>query len=231
MEEGKKRYWKNLSAALIVLALALLASAVFWPLLPDPMPKHWSHGVVDSTMPKRWGVLMIPAIMALFVAVPSLVSKLLRLGRIGPQTQERQDEERIGGLMAAALLTLLLAVHIGVLLAASGFVTDIQRVMTIVIGLSLIPIGNVVSKLRRNAFIGIRTPWAYASDEVWLRTQRFGGRALIVAGLLATAIAATGGPVKSLRWLLIGVAMSCFAYSWWTHRQWVNASGKTKLAE
>jgi len=37
-------------------------------------------------------------------------------------------------------------------------------------------------KLTKNFFVGIRTPWTLASDEVWLRTHRLGGKLFVLAG-------------------------------------------------
>jgi len=44
--------------------------------------------------------------------------------------------------------------------------------------------GNVMGKVRRNFFIGIRTPWTLASEPVWNATHRFAARTLFVGGLL-----------------------------------------------
>ena len=34
--------------------------------------------------------------------------------------------------------------------------------------------GNVMGKVRKNFFIGIRVPWTFASDRVWNDTHRMG---------------------------------------------------------
>ena len=39
-------------------------------------------------------------------------------------------------------------------------------------------------KSDRNDSFGLRTPWSFSNDEVWRKAQRFGGRAMIVAGAL-----------------------------------------------
>jgi uncharacterized membrane protein len=40
---------------------------------------------------------------------------------------------------------------------------------------SLILMGNPMGKVRRNFFIGIRTPWTLASERVWYATHRLAG--------------------------------------------------------
>lgn len=44
--------------------------------------------------------------------------------------------------------------------------------------------GVLISKAKRNFFIGIRTPLTLSSDEVWNRTHRFGGKLFKIAGII-----------------------------------------------
>jgi uncharacterized membrane protein len=61
-----------------------------------------------------------------------------------------------------------------------------------------------MGKVERNWWVGLRTPWTLANDEVWLRSNRFGGRLMIVGGLVLIA----GGVVGAGLWLLLVVAGS-----------------------
>ncbi len=54
--------------------------------------------------------------------------------------------------------------------------------MTIVRTNVFIVLGNYLGKVRKNFFIGIRTPWTLASDEVWNRTHRLGGWIFVLIG-------------------------------------------------
>ena len=51
-----------------------------------------------------------------------------------------------------------------------------------------------MGKLRKNFFIGIRTPWTLASDAVWERTHRLGGRLFMLAGLVMVVGVLVGAP-------------------------------------
>jgi len=214
--------WQHVKTPLIVVGLALAASAWFWPTLPDIMPTHWNAaGEANGTMPKYWGALLMPALMATFVLVPSAFDKLMRAGRLGADGADRADAAHVGAPITTAILFLLLATHIAVLVKASGAAIALPRLTHLMLGIALVPIGNVVSKLRRNAFVGIKTPWAFADDEVWLRTQRFGGRALIISGALIAITAAAGFNLGSLRAILVGMGAITMLYSWWVYRRLV----------
>ena len=52
------------------------------------------------------------------------------------------------------------------------------------IGLFQIVFGNIMPKLRRNSFIGLRTSWSMANDDVWQKSQRFAGISSVVVGIL-----------------------------------------------
>jgi uncharacterized membrane protein len=63
-------------------------------------------------------------------------------------------------------------------------VADIGALLCAAIGLMVAAIGNMFGKLRRNLYVGIRTPWTIMNDEVWERTHRLGGRIWFVLGLV-----------------------------------------------
>jgi uncharacterized membrane protein len=71
--------------------------------------------------------------------------------------------------------------------------------MAVILSIASMLIGNYMPRVtRRNAFIGFRVPWAYASEEVWRRTQRAGGYGLVTAGLvgLVGAFVLPGTPLR-----------------------------------
>jgi len=45
-------------------------------------------------------------------------------------------------------------------------------------------LGNVLGKVRRNFFVGIRTPWTIANEQVWNATHRLGAKTFFAGGLL-----------------------------------------------
>jgi uncharacterized membrane protein len=49
-----------------------------------------------------------------------------------------------------------------------------------------------MGKLRKNFFVGIRTPWTLASDAVWERTHRLAGWLFMLGGLVAIVATLAG---------------------------------------
>jgi uncharacterized membrane protein len=99
-------------------------------------------------------------------------------------------------LVQAAILAFLLTLHAGMLLAGLGEPVSMNRVVCVGMGLLFVVIGNFMGKFTRNFFVGIRTPWTLASDEVWLRTHRLGGKLFVAGGLVVLGAGLLG--VRSL---------------------------------
>jgi uncharacterized membrane protein len=55
--------------------------------------------------------------------------------------------------------------------------------------LFLTVMGNVLSKVKRNFFIGVRTPWTLASDAVWYATHRLAAKVFVATGVLGLILA------------------------------------------
>ncbi len=94
---------------------------------------------------------------------------------------------------------------------------SVERIVPIAVGLLFIVLGNYMGKIRKNFFIGIRTPWTLASDEVWARTHRLGGYLFVAAGALMVVMPLVGlGGVgivaASLIAALVPVVYSFIAY-------------------
>jgi len=47
-----------------------------------------------------------------------------------------------------------------------------------------IVLGMVMPKIKKNYFVGIRTPWTLQSEEVWQKTHKFAGKTFVAMGIL-----------------------------------------------
>jgi uncharacterized membrane protein len=193
--------WTDLLSIAAIAGLVALA-AFLYDGLPDPMPTHWNaRGVVNGYMPKSTGVgvlVALPiAIFLLFKVLPAISPRGFRMGGFQPVTD----------ILTLALTTTLVGIGVAALLAANGRNVPILVVTQLLTGGLFIVLGNYLGKVRRNFFIGIRTPWTLASEEVWARTHRFGGWVFVLAGVAIMALA--WGPARPARFplALLGVTL------------------------
>lgn len=169
------RVWWIVSASL--LALAWLSAALAYPQLPDQIPTHWNiHGEIDGYGAKWWALFLTPAIMLaaflMFLALPWLSPRHFAVDAFRPTYE----------FIAITAMALMTYIHGLLLWAAWSGPVDISRALMAGICLALAVIGNVLGKVRRNFYVGIRTPWTLASERVWIDTHRLAAWLFALAG-------------------------------------------------
>ena len=173
--EEIKRDW----LALVLIAVSLLVAFLIYPHLPERVPSHWNvKGQVDSYSSKSWGAFGLPLMTAgiyfLMVIVP----------RIDPKKGNYDRFKGAYRLIKLAFVLFFIALYAVVLMNAMGFPVPVDRMVIIAMGLLFMVIGNFMGQFRHNYFIGIKTPWTLASEDVWQKTHRFGARIWVGSGLV-----------------------------------------------
>ena len=169
-----------LSYLFIVAAVGV--AAWLYPGIPEQVPNHWNvHGEVDGYMPKPWGVVVLPLAAILVFMVMRLIPV------ISPKGYRTEPFANVMHIFQVAMVGFMSLVAVLVLLEASGVNVHLNKVIFGALGALFIVIGNYFGKVRKNFFLGIRTPWTLASDEVWARTHRIGGRLFVLYGVIMLA--------------------------------------------
>ena len=165
--------------SLAIIALITAFTLYFYADLPDQIPTHWnSKGQVDDYTSKPWGALIFPG-MAVAVF---LMMKIIPV--ISPRGFRTDEFRPVVNIFQVTLVAFMGGIGVLTLLEALGYQMPINQLVFAATGLLLIVIGNFMGKVRKNFFLGIRTPWTLASDEVWSRTHRLGGRMLMLGGAI-----------------------------------------------
>ncbi len=173
------------SLGCVVLSFALVAAV--YNRLPDLMPTHWSaNGIVNGRIAKPWG----PFIMPLFMA--GILALLLALPRLSPKRYDIAPFRRAFGAIQFSIVGFLFAVNVMVVLYGLGWAVPMSRFVWLAAGVLFVALGNYMGKLTPNYFVGIRTPWTLADPEVWFRTHRFGGKAIMLAGVASAVFGLVG---------------------------------------
>lgn len=175
--------------ALALVAIAILVSAIAYRSLPATVPIHWDmRGHVNGYGSRLVATSLTPLIMILLTAMMVIVPATWPRALI---RYDRDDTPRIAmrnavSMIGVLVLALLVVIHALALSVASGVLSTaaMPRAVLVVVSLLLIAIGNYLPRVtHRNAFIGLRFPWTFASDEVWRRSQRIGGYSMVAAGI------------------------------------------------
>lgn len=168
----------------LFMAGLLLAAVVLYPHLPAKMPGHWNiHGEIDAYYPKSFGAFFEP-ILLIGIYLLMLFTPLI--------DPKRENYLRFAG--AYRFLRWAMVLFLGILygasiLASMGYLVDVGLLVKAIVAVLFIVIGNFMSQFRHNYFVGIKTPWTLASEEVWQRTHRLGARIWVAGGLICLAMA------------------------------------------
>jgi uncharacterized membrane protein len=201
----KRNYYLLIAAAMIVATLVV--TALLYPHLPDQIPEHWNFkGEIDH-YGSRQSVFMLPGVMAgvllLFAVLPWLSPKRFEV-----------DTFRSTSLYIMVLAVALFAyLHALLLWAAFSRPLNMPRSLMGALFFFLILVGNVLGKVKRNFYIGVRTPWTLASEKVWYATHRFAAKAFVAAGFLGLLSVIIGTPPAVGISILIAAALASVIYS------------------
>jgi uncharacterized membrane protein len=198
---------------LAVLALMLLAGALVYRHLPERIPMHWNaRGQIDGWAARSLLSAFFPVLIVL-----GMILLAWTLPRIDPF---RRSYRRFRGsyYLIIDLIVALMALVYAVTLY-SAFHPGALPVGTLVpaaVGLMMAVMGNQLAKLKRNFFVGIRTPWTLASEAVWVRTHRLGARIFVLAGLGAALSAFLPVPwnITVFMVMVLGAALSVLVVSY-----------------
>lgn len=176
--------------ALAIVVAAWLASLAVYPSLPQKVPIHWNiRGEVDGYGDKSIAAFVTPAAMlgllALFQVLPWL----------SPRQFSLDTFRGTYGFLVSLIMVLFTYIHGLMLWAAYGGKLDLNRALGGGLCLFFALIGNVLGKVRRNFFVGVRTPWTLASERVWIDTHRLAARLFVAAGIVGLLLCLViGGP-------------------------------------
>ena len=208
-----KRKW--LAPAFLVLMV--LVGAAAYSFLPAQVPSHWNAaGAIDAYTSRFWGVVLLPLLSL------GLWLLLLVLPRIDPRRANYAQFTGTYQLIINMLLAFLAVIYATTLLAGLGIAVDVARIIGCLTGLLFIGIGNELGRVTPNFFVGVRTPWTLADPEVWRKTHRVAGRAMVIAGFVVL-VSAVLLPIAWLAMVILastlGFAVVAVGYSYVTWQQ------------
>jgi uncharacterized membrane protein len=179
---------RKAGVGVLALAGSLAFSLAMYSRLPDRVPVHWNvHNHVDRYGP-RITLIVFPLVALVVFPVLARV-----LPKIDPRHANYEKHERTYWIVWNSIMVLLAAIEALAVGAALGWHSYTSLGVPLLIGMLFVVIGNVMSRVRSNWFVGIRTPWTLSSDVVWRKTHRLGARTFMLAGLLLIVAALIPG--------------------------------------
>lgn len=175
---------KHYRGSLILLALYAIALVYFMYALPADaqIPIHWNaEGEIDGYTGKTgsaiFGLGLSLGLFLLIYLMPYYSPKY--------RNHEARFERILPGLSFVLILFFALISIYSYIIALYGSSIPINFIF-VIMGLMFLFLGNLLPKVPRNFFIGIRTPWTLSDEENWHKTHRVGGYLFVISGVILT---------------------------------------------
>ena len=205
MSISGKSYW---IAAFVITAVAWIASAIVYPRLPEQVPIHWNiRGEVDGYGSRMIGAFLAPALLIAFLGV------FAALPQLSPKKFAVETFQRT--YLFVMLLTTLLFAYIHMLILYATVIGNVQLGRAVIGGIMMffVLMGNVMGKVRRNFYMGVRTPWTLASERVWNDTHRLTAWLFVAAGIIGIVMLLTPIPEYFVFGVILLAAIIPIVYS------------------
>ena len=189
----------------VLAVFPIITNVVFYPYLPDRIPLHWNIlGQVDRTGAKFPSVFIMPVLCILITVLMVIL----------PKIDPRKDNYKKFGdayyWIMICVLAVLEIMNIIILLVSLGInFIPVDIVVKLLVGIMIMILGILMPKIKHNYFVGVRTPWTLASEEVWVDTHRHAGKVFFTAGILMIVLAFITG-VKSAMFYFAIILIAAF---------------------
>lgn len=190
----------------MLMCLPMAINLAILPFLPDKIPVHYGY---DNQV-DRWGSKYEVLIIALMSILAGCFT--LAMAKIAAN-QEKYGRNNENVTLITGLFTLIMLNAMNGYFVYTAFnkienlsevPIDVSRLFFGILGVFMIVLGNVMPKLRKNSFIGLRTKWSKKNDTVWKKCQRIGGISFIIGGIATIGVCIA---TKGITCLMAGLAI------------------------
>ena len=165
--------------SIIIVLLSFLIGIFSYQYFPDKIASHWgSDGQVNGYMSKFWGIFLVPIISIAMLLLFYFLPKLDPLKKNYKKFRTYYD--------SFILIMIIFLFYIYLLTILWNFRVKFNINLAIIpaLGFLFIYLGIILKHLKRNWFIGIRTPWTISNDKVWEKTHKIGSKLFIGSGII-----------------------------------------------
>lgn len=162
--------------SVLLCALVIIPGISVYNKLPDRIVTNFNiYGQPDKYSSKNFAVFGIPLVMTILQLILCIITNLFH------QTDKRDFINRAVRFISPAVLCFA---QLSILLYSFGQIKNPTAVICTLTAVAFVIMGNYMPKIRRNMFLGIRTPHTLLNQEVWDKTHRFTGVIFFICGIV-----------------------------------------------
>ncbi|MBD2716003.1 SdpI family protein [Microvirga sp. STR05] len=206
---------------LLALVLPALYLAYTWPALPARIPTHFDIGGNANGYTDKANIWL--TCLGLPVGTYLL---LIFLPRFDPKRRLSASNLNYQKL-TLAFVALMSGLSIHSLYVAVHAQEKPGQGIAVLVGLFFAFLGNYLTTVQPNYFVGFKTPWALEFPRIWAQVHRVGGRMFFATGLLS-ALLGILSPVEAATTVLLAGLLATvvvvYSYSYWLYRKEMRAA-------
>ena len=172
----KKYKWSLLFGSLLSLS-PMMIGLFLWNKLPAQIPTHFSTGNVPDGWSDKY-----TTVFGLTIFLFAMMWFCFLITSADPR------RKNISPKLIRSLIWFMAVLSPVVICSSYAIALDIHvnisMIVSLIIGVMLMVIGNYLTKVKQNYSTGIRIPWTLFSEENWNRTHRVTSRIFVLAGLV-----------------------------------------------
>jgi len=207
---------KEIFPIFFILVLIVIG-IIFYGQLPAQIPTHWGiNGEINGWSSKNTVAFYMPIIYLVLYLFLSFIVFL------DPLKKNIEKSYSIYWQMKFAIILFLSALHVLMLNAAMSSVKlPVDKIVIVGTGALFFFLGVLMPKIKRNFFIGIKSPWTLSSDKVWKKTHEMGMWVFEVIGVATALSVVFRGEVSFIMMMvfIIGAVIFLGVYSYLVFRR------------
>jgi uncharacterized membrane protein len=171
---------KSKLIVMLIIVTSFIIGIYFYPQIPEKMASHWNvQGQVDGYMSKSWGLFLMPIIsLGLFLL-------FILITKIDPLKMNIEKFRKYFDGFIIFIILFLFYLYLLTILWNFDNKFSMNQVLSPAFGILFFYCGILIEKVKRNWFIGIKTPWTLSNEKVWDKTHQLGGKLFKIVGIIA----------------------------------------------
>lgn len=208
--------WKTEVLPLAIILLCCGLSFFFYFNSPELVASHWNfRGEADGYSSRLFASFFFPGLII------GLYILFLLLPNFDPERNRYAEFAKTYDVFRHLIVGVFAIIFIATGIYNIGYHINIGITVATVIGLMMIVLGKYLGKIKKNWFMGIRTPWTMSSEIVWNKTHQVGGVLFMIFGIVIIAAPFLPETIALILFFGYTIVMlaGTFGYSYWLFRQ------------
>ena len=222
----------------VLAILPLAVTAFVLQFMPDKIPAHYNFaGEID-----RWGSkyesfiypIVVIAMAIFWECLCSYYRKKSKSVEDEKQRAEAANNVKVIGIAAISTAVLFNILHYISLykactsstLSVANVELDSIKITCILMGILFVFLGNVLPKTKLNSTIGLRCTYSMYNDVTWSKSNRFGGFALVIVGVLTVITSLIFNSVIAMILMMFYLIASVIVIIYYSKKVYVEEKAK-----